>query len=81
MVTGGKVKTNKINLGAGLLAGYNDCFSCLTEKNKTKHKSITKAVSISINYTAYIFSSDYSMKKIHLVKDYSHSGFIKDTSC
>lgn len=26
------------------------------------------------------FSSDYSMKKIHLVKDNSHSGFIKDTS-
>lgn len=25
-------------------------------------------------------SSDYGMKKIHLIKENSHSGFIKDTS-
>lgn len=27
-----------------------------------------------------MFSSDYGMKKIHLVKDNSYSGFRKDTS-
>lgn len=43
-------KKKKPNIAAGLLAGYNDCFFCITEK----HKFITKAVSISINYTAYL---------------------------
>lgn len=44
-------KPRKPNLAVGLLAGYNDCFFCITDKNKF----ITKAVSISINYTTYLF--------------------------
>lgn len=43
-----KVKTNKNNLGAGLLAGYNDCFFCLTEKQKNKTQINYKS-SIHIN--------------------------------